>query len=110
MQISHHIENSNLIVEISGKLNSVNAPKFGETLKELLEQKPKVCLLDMSGVDFLSSSGLQVLLAGAKISKEYGINFMIYGMREMVEDVFVLSGFSNFIKHFSTKDEALEQL
>ena len=110
MQIRHYTENNALIIEISGKLNTTHAVEFGETLQNLLERKPQACLLDMTGVDFLSSSGLRVLLAGAKLSRQKKIYFMIYGMREMVKDVFILSGFSHFIKHFSSKDEALDQL
>lgn len=96
-----------LIVAPSGKLDTLNAPRFGEILSSLLQKKPASCFLDLSEVCFLSSSGLQVLLAGAKISKKEGINFAIFGMNEMVNDIFYMSGFNNFITTFSSKEEAL---
>jgi len=107
MEVKHYEEDKNLIVVPSGKLDTLNAPKFGQELATLLQSKPNSCLLDLSEVTFLSSSGLQVLLAGAKTSKKEGIKYRVYGMEEMVSDVFFLSGFDNFIDSFQTKEEAL---
>jgi anti-sigma B factor antagonist len=107
MQVKHFIENNTLIVAPCGKLDTFNAPKFGAELSKLLQNEPKSCLLDLTEVTFLSSSGLQVLLAGAKTSKQKGIKYRVYGMKEMVNDVFFLSGFDNFIDSFKTKEEAL---
>ncbi len=110
METSYHTEAGHLIVTVSGKLDTINGPKFGKILEKLLAEKPRACLLDFSGVVFLSSSGLQVLLAGAKISRQEGIGFGVFGMTEMVADVFTLSGFNRFIPHFADKEEALARL
>ena len=107
MQINSYKEKDCLVVVPSGKLDTINAPKFGKILSNLLDEKPQSCFLDLSEVSFLSSSGLQVLLAGAKVSKKENINFAIFGMNEMVNDVFHLSGFNNFIKTYDTKEDAL---
>jgi len=107
MEIKHFIENKTLIVVPSGKLDTFHAPKFGTELAKLLQNELTSCLLDLSEVTFLSSSGLQVLLAGAKTSKQKSIKYGVYGMKEMVKDVFFLSGFDNFIDSFETKEEAL---
>lgn len=107
MQTEIYEENDLLIVTPSGKLDTIRAPEFGKELASLLEKKPKRCLIDMSQVVFLSSSGLQVLLAGAKISKKEHITFGVFGMNEMLNDVFCLSGFNNFIASFENRDEAL---
>ncbi|MDD2449682.1 MAG: STAS domain-containing protein [Sulfurimonas sp.] len=107
MEVNFFLEDKTLIVAPSGKLDTFSAPKFGTQLAKLLEDRPESCLLDLSGVTFLSSSGLQVLLAGAKTSKKEGIRYGVFGMQEMVNDVFFLSGFNNFIDSFETKEEAL---
>ena len=107
MEITSYEENNQLIVVPSGKLDTMNSPEFGKILAKLLNAKPQSCFLDMSKVSFLASSGLQVLLAGAKISRKENINFAIFGMSDMVGDLFILSGFNNFITTFSSKEEAL---
>ena len=106
----YYNEGSYLIVAVEGKLDTISAPEFGETLKSLLYDKPLFCLLDFGKVDFLSSSGLQVLLAGAKISQQMGIKFAVFGMQEMVHDIFVMSGFDQFIRDFDTKENAVRLL
>jgi len=107
METKHYQEGDILIVAPEGKLDTVNAPQFLKQLQSLLEEKPASCLLDLSGVTFLSSSGLQSLLGGAKISQKEHIGFAVFGMQEMVENVFKMSGFDRFIKSFTAKDEAL---
>jgi len=107
MQTDIYEHDGLLIVTPSGKLDTIRAPQFGKELAILMQKSPKTCLIDMSKVSFLSSSGLQVLLAGAKISKKETITFGIFGMNEMVNDVFCLSGFNNFIASFKDKEEAL---
>lgn len=106
METKHYTENEILTVTPSGKLDTVNAPKFLQELQSLLSEKPKSCLLDLSQVTFLSSSGLQALLGGAKISQKESIEFAVYGMRTMVNDVFTMSGFNRFIESYATKEEA----
>jgi anti-sigma B factor antagonist len=106
MQMDLHEDGKCSILKATGKLDTINAPKFGELLEETLQKKPKFCLLDFSEVIFLSSSGLQVILAGAKISKKEHIEFGVFGMNEMVNDVFCMSGFNRYIKSFSSKEDA----
>ena len=107
METKHYKEADLLVVAPSGKLDTVNAPQFLKLLTELLAEKPAACLLDLSEVTFLSSSGLQALLGGAKISKKENIDFSVCGMQAMVQDVFKMSGFNQFITSFDTKDDAL---
>jgi anti-sigma B factor antagonist len=107
----NHKEYQNFIIAIpSGKLDTISAPEFSKELLILLEKKPKGCIIDLSAVSFLSSSGLQALLAGAKKAKSSDIKYAVCNMSEMVNDVFTLSGFDRFIKTFNTKDDAINSL
>lgn len=106
METQYHREGDRLIVAPSGKLDTLNAPQFLKLLQELLAEKPAACLLDLSKVTFLSSSGLQSLLGAAKISKKEEIRFAVCCMQAMVKDVFSLSGFDRFIESYPSKQEA----
>lgn len=99
-----------IIVSPSGKLDTLSAPEFSKELCELLRKKPKGCILDLSEISFLSSSGLQALLVGAKISKKETIKYGICCMSEMVNDVFILSGFDRFIEIYDSLKDAIEKL
>lgn len=103
METRHYMEGERLTVAPEGKLDTLNAPQFLKLLQTLLAEKPAACLLDLSAVTFLSSSGLQALLGAAKISKKEHIKFAVCGMQAMVEDVFKMSGFNQFIESFPDK-------
>ena len=107
MEANFYEEEGHLIVVASGKLDTIHAPEFTKILTELLAKHPASCLLDLSTVSFLSSSGLQALLTGAKIAKKENFNFAVFGMQEMVSDVFTMSGFDQFINSYASKEEAL---
>ena len=107
MKATFYEEEKHLIVVPTGKLDTINAPEFTKFLQELLSKHPYSCLLDLSQVSFLSSSGLQALLTGAKIAKKENFDFAVFGMKEMVSDVFTMSGFDQFIKSYASKEDAL---
>ncbi len=107
MQININEENDLIIISPVGNLDTINSPEFLKILLETLESKPKQCFIDMQNIEFLSSSGLQAILSGAKTSQKHSIRFGIIGMNEMVDEVFTISGFKNFISTFSTKEDAL---
>ena len=101
--------NGFIVVQPEGKLDTVSAPEFSKELTQILETKPKGCVIDLSQVSFLSSSGLQALLLGAKISKKEQIRYAVCCMNEMVKDVFILSGFDRFIQTFDDRSGALAE-
>jgi anti-anti-sigma factor len=109
MKADFYEEENHLIIVASGKLDTIHAPEFTHILKELLAKQPTSCLLDLSAVTFLSSSGLQSLLTAAKIAKKDRFNFAVFGMQEMVSDVFSMSGFDQFIQSYTSKEDALAQ-
>ncbi|WP_188987802.1 STAS domain-containing protein [Saccharopolyspora thermophila] len=51
-----------MLVEIAGELELLNAPRVEEVLKAALEESPGVVVVDITGVTFLSSAGLAVLV------------------------------------------------
>ncbi|WP_028585027.1 STAS domain-containing protein [Desulfogranum mediterraneum] len=107
MQINTDEQDGLLIVGPIGKLDTVNGPEFGKTLAQLLAQKPWRCLIDLGEVSYISSSGLQVLLVGAKLARNERISFGVFGMNPMVHEIFTISGFDRFIESFVDRDAAL---
>ncbi len=98
------------VIAPKGKLDTIASPEFSKEITTVLEKKPKTCIIDLKEVSFLSSSGLQALLLGAKMSKKEDIKYVVCGMNEMVEDVFMLSGFDRFIENFKDLKAATDNL
>jgi anti-anti-sigma factor len=110
LEIDYYNEGDILVVAPSGKLDTTHAPDFSKLVKKLFEDEPKACLIDLTNITFLSSSGLQSILAAAKNAKKIQMRFGVFGMQDMAYNVFTMSGFNQFIQSFSSKDEALANL
>ncbi|MCK0177014.1 MULTISPECIES: STAS domain-containing protein [Mycobacteriaceae] len=50
-----------LILEITGAVDMVTAPKFLAAIRSALAERPQILVLDLSGVSFLAAAGLHVL-------------------------------------------------
>ena len=50
------------IVTVTGELHVTTAPSFGRELARLLADEPPGLVLDLSGVEYIDSTGLGVLL------------------------------------------------
>ena len=103
-------KNNFLIISPEGRLDTITAPEFSKNLLSLLEKEKKSCIINLEKVSFLSSSGLQALLVGAKKSKENNTKYAVCCMNEMVKDVFLLSGFDRFIETFENIEDAMQKL
>ena len=67
-------------------------------------------LIDCSGVLYVSSAGLRVLLTGAKKTKAAGGSLSCCALQPMVRQVFELSGFGSFLPVYADRTAALEAL
>jgi len=95
------------IVRCEGKLDSNTSGELHGHLDELIEGGAQKLLIDLSGVDFVSSAGLRVLLMTAKrLSGDGGLR--ISGLNESVNEVFEISGLSAVFDLFATEAEAAQ--
>jgi anti-anti-sigma factor len=64
-------------------------------------------LVDLAGVDYLSSAGLRVVFVAAKAAKAAGSVFVLFGLAPAVLSVFEMSGFDRLVTIAGTEAEAL---
>ena len=55
------------IVNVSGEIHVSTAPSFREQLNAVIESGGTILVLDLSGVEFIDSTGLSVLLNGLRL-------------------------------------------
>ena len=79
-----------------------------ETMLDSLIQENELVVVDFSEAEFVDSSMLIVLLKLAKAARERGRAFRLQlGTAPIVEKAFELSGVSDTLDCFPTRDEAL---
>jgi anti-sigma B factor antagonist len=97
------------VVEIAGDIDSNTAPQAQEQVLPLVQPGSKV-LLDMSGVEYMSSAGLRMLLSMYRqISRGDG-GIVLVGLSEEIKDTMSVTGFLNFFTTRDTVDEGLQAL
>lgn len=106
MQISTRTSNDTHIVAIAGSLDSATAPEAQKALDGILASARKV-ILDFSGLDYISSAGLRVLLGAAKKLRSSGGTLRMFGLNQSVKEVFDISGFSAILSVYPSEAEAL---
>lgn len=60
------------VLNIVGEIDHGNASAVGATIDELIEQKQRAILLDLSNVDYMDSGGISVLLSALRRLREGG--------------------------------------
>ena len=78
-------------LEITGRLDTTTAPNLELVINELPEDT-KELIFDMSGLEYISSAGIRVLLgAYKKMNTNHGI-MRIEKANDMVREVFEMTG------------------
>jgi anti-sigma B factor antagonist len=97
------------LVEMAGDIDSNTAPQAHERILPLVQPAAKI-LLDMSGVEYMSSAGLRMLLSMYRqVSRQNG-GIVLVGLAEEIKDTMSVTGFLNFFTIRDTVDEGLKAL
>ena len=83
------------IIEIVGRLDTITAPALDKTINENIGDT-KNLVLDVKGMEYISSTGLRVLLATQKKMQEIG-SMKVMGVCEDVMEVFEMTGFADIL-------------
>ncbi len=96
------------LVKVDGRVDSATAPKFSEALESLTEQGRFKLILDFSGLDFISSAGLRVLINTQKTCKRYNRGEVV--LATVPANIFAaldLSGFTSLFQIFDDVTNAV---
>lgn len=108
MQISIKTVDKVKVLELEGKLDTQNSPDAEEHLARLINAGEKRILVNLGKLDYISSSGLRVLLATAKHLRLTGGELRICSVNDFVKEVFEISGFATIFTIFSNEKDALK--
>ena len=96
MEITKTTENNAAELQLSGRLDTVTAPQLQTALEEAFRDSSDI-MLDFSGIAYISSAGLRVLLLGEKAAKANGKSMKLRNVMPEVMEVFEMTGFSDIL-------------
>ena len=88
-----------LTVLLSGEIDHHTARRIREETDSLIQQRrPSLLRLDFSGVGFMDSSGIGLIMGRYALCKSRGIEFRLAGADERVVKILDMAGLCSVIK------------
>ncbi len=83
---------------VSGRLDTPSAAKAQQEITPLLENADKLITLDCTNLEYISSSGLRLLLTIRKEASRKGGNVVVEHISDDIKKVFMMTGFVNLFE------------
>ena len=95
MTIEKQIENDKALFNVSGRLDTTTAPELEKELDSILAET-KELVFNLSGLEYISSAGLRVILKAQKIMNTQG-SMKLTGVNDCIMEVFDITGFLDIL-------------
>ncbi|MBC8101222.1 MAG: STAS domain-containing protein [Cytophagales bacterium] len=95
------------VLDLSGEVDSYNSPKLRERMVRLIDDGQSRLVINMSGVDYIDSTGLGTLVGGLKRASEKGGSIRIICPNEQIHKVFSITGLVKVFQIFDNEQSAL---
>ena len=95
MTIQKETNASTLKLTLVGRLDTTTAPMLEAELRQSVKDVTEL-IFDFSGVEYISSAGLRVLLAAQKVMNRQG-SMKLLGVNPNVMEVFEITGFTDIL-------------
>lgn len=110
MQLEENKNEELCTLKVDGKIDSNTSKTFEDKISQLLEKQEKKLLIDFSLVNYISSSGLRVLLSSVKKMKDLNGKIALLQPNDFIKNTIDVSGFASIIPYFIETDKANEYL
>ncbi|HEY5496916.1 MAG TPA: STAS domain-containing protein [Syntrophales bacterium] len=106
MEIDVKKEGQAVIIALTGRMDAVSAPQFDKTVDDFIAQGKTRLLIDFKSLEYISSAGLQSILALAKRLELINGTVHLSELNGAVKEVFEISGFSSIFPIYDNLDAA----
>ena len=111
VEIIFDVMGSTLIAELFGELDHHAAEKIRERIDEALDSHGSCSLVfDFSGVTFMDSSGIGMVLGRYRKMSEAGDRIAIVSCSKTIRNILNMAGIFSVIDYFDTREEAVAVL
>lgn len=109
MEIVEERSGGILVVAPRGRLDTTTSPDLEKGLLGHVDAGVRQVVLDLSGIEYISSAGLRVLLLVAKKLRTGGGEIVLCGLSPAVRQVFELAGFLSIFPIEPSRAAAVER-
>lgn len=95
MTINKTLNGTTLTMALEGRLDTSTAPQLESEVKSSVEGITDL-IFEISGLEYISSAGLRVLLSAQKIMNKQG-SMKVTGANEAIMEIFDVTGFVDIL-------------
>jgi anti-anti-sigma factor len=110
LEISEQRQGDVVVLGPMGRINNDTSPEFQTRLLNCVGAPQARVLVDLSGVDYISSAGLRALMMASKQSKVGNGRLAVAGLNSIVKEIFTISRFSYVVAVYDSVADALAAL
>lgn len=110
MELKTRKEKNATVVSIKGRMDSISSPEFEKELSELMAEGQINLIIDFGELDYISSAGLRSILAAAKKLENKEGKLLLSALKDMVKEVFEITGFTAIIPVYESVESALAHI
>lgn len=107
MELSIEKRGDFTVVSITGRLDTTTAPQLNNELDKVEGDGARNVVIDCENMDYISSSGLRVLLVHLKKLKGAGGKLLLSNIKDSIKEIFVVSGFTSIFSIYDSVDDAM---
>ena len=95
------------VMKVKGRVDSETAPELDDALTKLLQGNRNKIVLNLQGVDYMSSAGLRAVVKAYQAAKKSGGDVRLAAVSSPVEVVLRTVGMMQMLQMYPTDQEAM---
>ncbi|HBG74120.1 MAG: hypothetical protein A2X25_08010 [Chloroflexi bacterium GWB2_49_20] len=96
------------LISVKGRIDSYTAPRLGEAIESINNAGRYKIVLDLSGLEFMSSAGFRTMLMGQRNCKRYNRGeIVLASLPKRTQEALDLTGFTPLFKSFADLTSAV---
>jgi anti-anti-sigma factor len=95
------------VVSVKGRVDSATAPDLEKSIRGLFDKNRHQLVIDLAGVEYMSSAGLRTLVSSLKTAKSHGGNVVIAQPSARVREVIELAGLNTVLPIYDNVVDAV---
>lgn len=106
VQVNLRLDGKLAIIDIIGDVTSFAERKLLAAFDKATAQRTKCVILNFTGVGYINSAGMSIVIALLTRSQHLGQALRIFGLSEHFQKIFDMVGLLKYMPHFASELEA----
>jgi anti-anti-sigma factor len=100
-------ENQRVVIDLHGEINAQADQALNQAYAEADNQNPEVIVLNFSGVDYINSTGIALIVGLLAQTRKTHRRLVVYGLSDHYVQIFQITRLSDFMDIFQDETSAL---